>query len=220
MVSRQVVQVLIEAEENVSKAAKKAEEALNKLGKTGSKAVNAISNVAGKVQNAFSNLHSFVDRAREKFTQFMNSGNKLGVIKEHISNAATSFGKLLSSSNLAARAMEKLKSVSDGIQAKFTSLGSKIKGFGSSVKSSLTSAFSLSGIKERLSQLGSSIDNLKTKLRGLASESKKTGGSGGLGFLRNAASMTVGMVGYDLVNSMMESARARAVPLGASSFIR
>ena len=208
MVSRQVVQVLIEAEENVSKAAKKAEEALNKLGKTGSKAVNAISNVAGKVQNAFSNLHSFVDRAREKFTQFMNSGNKLGVIKEHISNAATSFGKLLSSSNLAARAMEKLKSVSDGIQAKFTSLGSKIKGFGSSVKSSLTSAFSLSGIKERLSQLGSSIDNLKTKLRSLASESKKTGGSGGLGFLRNAASMTVGMLGYDLVNSMMESARA------------
>lgn len=65
MVSRQVVQVLIEAEENVSKAAKKAESALSKLGKIGSKAVNAITNGAGKVQNAFGKIHSFVDRARK-----------------------------------------------------------------------------------------------------------------------------------------------------------
>ena len=208
MVSRQVVQVLIEAEENVSKAAKKAESALSKLGKIGSKAVNAITNGAGKVQNAFGKIHSFVDRAREKFTQFMSSSNRLGTIKTHISNAANSFGELIRSSNLASRAMEKIKSVSDGVQAKFTNLGSKIRGFGSNVKSSLTSAFSFSGIKQKLSGIGTSIDNLKAKLKSLAAEAKKTGGMGGLGFLKNAASMTVGMLGYDLVNSVMESARA------------
>lgn len=208
MVSKQTVQILIEAQENVSKVAKKAEDALNKMGKAGSQGMSKLTSFAGKIQNGFSKLSSFVDRARERFTAFTNSSNKLGMIRNTISNAATSFGQLISSSNLAASAMEKIKSVSDGVQAKFTDLKSKITSFGSSVKSTLTNAFSLGNIKAKLSNLGSSIDNLKARLKSLAAEAKKTGGSGGLGFLKNAASMTVGMLGYDLVNSVIETTRA------------
>lgn len=208
MVSKQTIQVLIEAEENVSKAAKKAEEAIKKLGDKGNNAMSKLTTISNKVQGAFSKLSSFVDRAREKFNQFKNSSDKLGMIRSTISNAANSFGQLVRNSDLAAKAMEKLKSVSDGIQAKFTSLQNKVRSFGSSVKSSLTNAFSISNIKSKLTSLGGSIDKLKAKMKSLAAEAKKTGGSGGLGFLKNAASMTVGMLGYDLVNSMMESARA------------
>lgn len=208
MPSKQVVQILIEAEENVSKVAKKAEDALNKMGNAGSKGMSKITNIASKVQSGFSKLHSYVDRAREKFNEFRNSSDKLGMLKNTISNAAGSFGQLINNSNRAASAMEKLKSVSDTIQTKFTSLKSKITGFGSSVKSSLTGAFNVNSIKSKLTSLGGSVDKLKAKFRSLKSELQKTGGSGGLGFLRNAASMTVGMLGYDLVASIMETTRA------------
>ena len=56
MASKQVVQIMIEAEENVSKAAGKAESSLSKLGKLGSKAMDAITNVSSRVSNAFSSL--------------------------------------------------------------------------------------------------------------------------------------------------------------------
>lgn len=206
MASKQVVQIMIEAEENVSKAANKAESSLSKLGKLGSKAMDAITNVSSRVSNAFSNIGSYVERAREKFNSFKNSSDKLGMIRNTISNAANSFGQLVRSGDLAAKTMEKLKSVSDGISSKFTSLKSKITSFGSSVKSSLKSAFSLTGIKEKLSSIGGSIDKIKAKMKQLSAEAK--GAGGGLGFLKNAASMTAGMIGYDLVNSIMETTRA------------
>lgn len=68
--------------------------------------------------------------------------------------------------------------------------------------------------------LNEKIDGVKSHLTGLGSSSKiATNGFNGLnvgsrlasaslGFLRNAASMTVGMIGYDLFNSVMESGRA------------
>ena len=206
MVSEQQVKILIEAQENVSKVAKKAEDALSKLGSVGSKAMNSITNVSSKVQSAFSKLGSYVDRAREKFNSFKNSSDKLGMIKNAISNVATSFGELINGSNLAANAMEKIKSVSDGIQTKFTNLKSNITNFGSSVKTSLTNAFSLTNIKEKFSSLGSSIDSLKAKIKSLSTETKGLNGS--FGFLKSALSMTVGMVGYDLFNSFMQAGRA------------
>ena len=70
------------------------------------------------------------------------------------------------------------------------------------------------------SGLNEKIEGLKSRLTGLGGSSKyATNGFGqlnigsrlagaGLGFLRNAASMTVGMIGYDLFNSVMESGRA------------
>ncbi|MBO7443618.1 MAG: hypothetical protein J6T69_02210, partial [Methanobrevibacter sp.] len=205
MASKQVVQIMIEAEENVSKAANKAESSLSKLGKIGAKAMDAITNVSSRVSNAFSKIGSYVERAREKFNSFKNSSDKLGMLKNTISNAANSFGQLVRSGDLAAKTMEKLKSVSDGISSKFTSLKSKITSFGSSVKTSLKSAFSLTGIKEKLSSIGGNIDKLKAKMKQLSAEAK--GAGGGLGFLKNAASMAAGMIGYDLVSGFVEAGR-------------
>lgn len=217
MVSKQVIQILIEAEEEVSKVAKKAEDALNKMGSVGSNAMEKINNASGRIHEGFNKIHSYVDTAREKFNEFVNSSTKLGTLRNTISNVANSFGSLITNSNTAKLAMEKIKSVSDQIQSKFTSLQNKIRNFGSSVKSSLTSAFSSfgSGLKAKISSIGKSIDNLKAKMRSLASEAKKTGGSGGLGFLRSAASMTVGMLGYDLVNSIVQTTRASLNARGA-----
>ena len=56
MVSKQTVQILIEAQENVSKVAKKAEDALNKMGKTGSQGMTKLTSFAGRIQNGFSKL--------------------------------------------------------------------------------------------------------------------------------------------------------------------
>ena len=205
MPSRQVVQILIEAEEQVSKVAKKAEQALDKLGQSGSNAMNRINSIAGRVQNGFSKLQGYVDKAREKFLQFVSSSDKLGTIKSYISNAANSFGELVKNSDLSAKAMEKLKSVSDGIKSKFTDLQSKITGFGSSARNAFSS-LSVAGVKEKLSSVGGAIDNLKAKFRSLNTQVGSTSSS--FGFLRSAASMTVGMIGYDLVNSFVESGRA------------
>jgi len=177
-----VIKILIEAEEEVSKVAKKAEDALNKMGNVGEKVMNGINTASSKVHSTFDKLSSYVEKAREKFNQFTNSSGKLSSLRAGISNAANSFGKLITNSNTAKLAMEKIKSVADGVKAKFTSLQGRIR------------------------NVGSSIDSLKTKLKSLTAEAQKTGT--GFGFLRNALSMTVGMLGYDLVNSIMQTTRA------------
>lgn len=64
----------------------------------------------------------------------------------------------------------------------------------------------IDGVKSRLSGLGSSSTYATNGFGQLNVGSRLAGA--GLGFLRNAASMTVGMIGYDLFNSVMESGRA------------
>ena len=64
----------------------------------------------------------------------------------------------------------------------------------------------INGVKTSLSGLGSSSTYATSGFTGLNVGSRLAGA--GLGFLRNAASMTVGMIGYDLFNSVMESGRA------------
>ena len=64
----------------------------------------------------------------------------------------------------------------------------------------------IDGVKSHLTGLGSSSKTATSGFSGLNVGSRLAGA--GLGFLRNAASMTVGMIGYDLFNSVMESGRA------------
>lgn len=207
MVSKQTVRVVIEAEEQVSKVAKKAEQALSKMGNIGKKGMNAINSVSSKVQSTISKVANYVEKARNKFNELRNSGQSAGsIIRQGISNAANSVGKLITNSNTAKLAMEKIKSAAGSVKSSFDDLKNKIVSFGSSAKSSLTSAFSFTNIKSKLSQVGSSIDQLKVKLRELGNQAKNTGS--GFGFLKNALSMTVGMIGYDLVNGFIEAGRA------------
>lgn len=111
------------------------------------------------------------------------------------------FGDAATRANgFAARATERMSSA-------ITSLGNRMNIFGgsggkiwSSFKTRISSAAStLKG------KFNTAVNSAKTKLKQLK-ESAKTAG-GGFGFLRNALSMTVGMIGYDLLNGMMQSAR-------------
>lgn len=207
MVSKQTIKVLIEAEEKVSKVAQKAEKALDKLGNAGKKGMEGINSASSKLHSGMSKLSSFVDRARNKFNELKNGGSSAGsAIRNAMNNASSTFSRLTTNANSAKLAMEKIKSVSDGIQGKLSSLTSKISSFGTTAKTKLTQAFNMGNIKAKLKSVGTSIDQLKVKMKQLATQSKGTGG--GFGFLRTAASMTVGMIGYDLVNAFAEAGRA------------
>ncbi|MBP5700504.1 MAG: hypothetical protein J6W71_06650, partial [Methanobrevibacter sp.] len=72
----------------------------------------------------------------------------------------------------------------------------------------------LNGLSQKLSGIGTTIkgklsphlDKARMKLEQLSKGSKGLGNS--FGFLKSALSMTVGMIGFDLVNGIMQSARA------------
>lgn len=222
MVSKQVIKVIIQAEETISKTAKQAEKAIKNMGTTSSSSMGAISNASKKANSVMQKMSSYVNTARQKFDSLKRTGSSMGsTVKQGISQAANSFGQLITNSNTAKLAMEKIKGVSNtvgsgisnlknpimGLGSSFSNLGNKISNFGSNVKTRLSSAFKggVESAKASLTGLSGKIDSLKAKLNQLKSSSKSAGG--GLGFLSTAASMTVGMIGYDLVNSMAQSAR-------------
>lgn len=222
MVSKQVIKVIIQAEETISKTAKQAEKAIKNMGTTSNSSMGAISNASKKANSVMQKMSSYVNTARQKFDSLKRTGSSMGsTVKQGISQAANSFGQLITNSNTAKLAMEKIKGVSNtvgsgisnlknpimGLGSSFSNLGNKISNFGSNVKTRLSSAFKggVESAKASLTGLSGKIDSLKAKLNQLKSSSKSAGG--GLGFLSTAASMTVGMIGYDLVNSMAQSAR-------------
>lgn len=101
----------------------------------------------------------------------------------------------------------------------FDSLKSKIHGVYESLDNKLGGALTrvggrFSGLKNTLVSFGSSIKgklggaltNVKGKLSNLVSQSKATGAA--FSFLGGAASMLVGMIGFNLVNSFVEYGRA------------
>ncbi len=93
-----------------------------------------------------------------------------------------------------------------------------LSGLGSSAGRAF-SGINIDGFKAKLSGLSGTVSGVKSSFSGMfasarnaASGLSQIGSSsniagGGLGFLRSAASMTVGMIGYDLVNSIAQSAR-------------
>ena len=115
MVSQQIVDIIIKAQDQASAAANKVDESLQKIGKSGS---------------MLSRIPGF-----------------------------------------------------DALRGKFTSLASTVSG-----------------------KFGGAIDGVRKKLTSLSNGAK--GLESAMGFLKGAVSMTAGMIGYDLVNSLMETTRA------------
>ena len=222
MVSKQVIRVIIEAEETISKAAKQAEKAIKDMGVSGKNSMDGINQASNTAQQTMSRMEKVVNSARTKFDSLRKSGsNAFDKIKQKVGSAVNSIGKITNVSDIASMAMDKLKGVSDGIKSKFNSLKNSISSFGSqfdnlknkivnfssTAKNSITQAFTsaTSSAKGKLAGLDNSIAQARAKLNQFSASAKSAGG--GLGFLRSAASMTVGMIGYDLVNSMAQSAR-------------
>lgn len=272
MVSKQVIRVIIEAEETISKAAKQAEKAIKDMGLSGKQGMEGINQASHTAQQTMSRMEKFVKSARTQFDSLRKSGSSaFDKIKQKVGNAVNSIGKITNVTDIASKAMGRIKGVSDGVRSKFDSLKNSVSSFGSSstktfsevsnseqraliplqqlgteagiVSSKMDSSFI--EVKGTVMGTGSSFDNLKTKIVNFSSTAKNSitqaftsattsakgklaglgnsitqaraklnqfsasarGAGGGLGFLRSAASMTVGMIGYDLVNSMAQSAR-------------
>ena len=127
------------------------------------------------------------------------------------------FNMTAQSAQIALRQMDLDPSLNANLQAakvKVSSLGGditstkgKLQAFGIAAKTSITSGFNqaITSAKSSLSSLKGSIASAKSQMMSLNSGARSAGG--GLNFLSSAASMTVGMVGYDLVNSMIIGAR-------------
>lgn len=272
MVSKQVIRVIIEAEETISKAAKQAEKAIKDMGLSGKQGMEGINQASHTAQQTMSRMEKFVKSARTQFDSLRKSGSSaFDKIKQKVGNAVNSIGKITNVTDIASKAMDRIKGVSDGVRSKFDSLKNSVSSFGSSstktfsevsnseqraliplqqlgteagiVSSKMSSSFI--EVKGTVMGTGSRFDNLKTKIVNFSSTAKNSitqaftsatasakgklaglsnsitqaraklnqfsasarGAGGGLGFLRSAASMTVGMIGYDLVNSMAQSAR-------------
>lgn len=222
MVSKQVIRVIIEAEETISKAAKQAEKAIKDMGLSGKQGMEGINQASHTAQQTMSRMEKFVKSARTQFDSLRKSGSSaFDKIKQKVGNAVNSIGKITNVTDIASKAMDRIKGVSDGIKSKFNSsknsissfgsqfdnLKNKIVNFSSTAKNSITQAFTsaTSSAKGKLAGLGNSITQARAKLNQFSASAR--GAGGGLGFLRSAASMTVGMIGYDLVNSMAQSAR-------------
>ena len=127
------------------------------------------------------------------------------------------FNMTAQSAQIALRQMDLDPSLNANLQAakvKVSSLGGditstkgKLQSFGIAAKTSITNGFNqaINSAKSSLSTLKGSISSAKSQMMSLNSGARSAGG--GLSFLSSAASMTVGMIGYDLVNSMAMSAR-------------
>ncbi|WP_305554635.1 hypothetical protein [Methanobrevibacter sp. V74] len=273
MVSKQVIKVIIEAEETISKAAKQAEKAIKDMGLSGEQGMEGINQASRTAQQTMSRMEKFVKSAKTRFDSLRKSGSSaFDKIKQKVGNAVNSIGKITNVSNTASKAMDRIKGVSDGVRSKFDSLKNSVSSFGSSstktfsevsnseqraliplqqlstkagivsskmgssfievkgtvvgtgssfnnlrnkivnfsstAKNRITQAFTsaTASAKGKLAGLGNSISQARAKLNQFNTSAR--GAGGGLGFLRTAASMTAGMIGYDLVNSFAQSARA------------
>lgn len=95
----------------------------------------------------------------------------------------------------------KMSSVAQTIDGKLGGALTKARTRFSSFKNRITSvASTLKG------KLGGAVDGIRAKLNTLSNSTRNV--SNGMSFLKGAASMAVGMIGFELVNSLMETTRA------------
>lgn len=210
-------------------------QSVNRIGLNGATSFNQLTNAQQKALLEFSSLDNksrelvqSVDRVgtngMNSFLQLSNSQQRALTSMDSLSQSATRTSGSFSQFGMNATAVqEKLSGMSlapglnpsiESAKVQVSSMGysldstsGKLLVLGERAKTSIGEAFtsSVQSAKEKLSSLGSSITGTSSRMSGLNTGSRIAGG--GLGFLRNAASMTVGMIGYDLVNSIAQSAR-------------
>lgn len=201
MVSKQVIRVIIEAEETISKAAKQAEKAIKDMGLSGKQGMEGINQASRTAQQTMSRMEKFVKSARTQFDSLRKSGSSaFDKIKQKVGNAVNSIGKITNVSNTASKAMDRIKGVSDGVRSKFDSLKNSVSSFGSSstktfsevsnseqraliplqqlgteagiVSSKMSSSFI--EVKGTVVGTGSSFDNLRNKIVNFSSTAKNS----------------------------------------------
>ena len=95
----------------------------------------------------------------------------------------------------------KMSSVAQTLDTKFGGALTKARNKFTTLKNGISNVTST--IKGKF---GGALDGVRSKLSALNNGSKNL--AGGMSFLKGAVSMTAGMIGFELVNSLMETTRA------------
>ena len=130
-----------------------------------------------------------VDEASATAEKVDSSLNRIGENTKNLGNVSAFDSMKTKLTGVASTIDGKFGNALTKARAKFDTLKSKVTGVATSIKG----------------KLGSAVDGMRAKLSGLGSSLKNTESS--FGFLRGAASMAVGMIGFELVNGLVEAGR-------------
>jgi phage-related protein len=218
MVSQHIIKIILKAEDQISSAMKKADQTVKQLGTTSKTSMNT----ANQAMNSFKNSTNNVNNPLQKLQNTLKSTGIAG--RSSFENLVSSQKQVLTSFQSTSKVTEELKQklqslggateITQRLSQTFDTVKNKAITFGNTVKTSIGGSFDsvkskitgfASNVRSSFAGIKSSISSSIASMKELSASSRTAGG--GLSFLRNAASMTVGMIGYDLVNSMIQSAR-------------
>lgn len=170
---------------------------------TTSSASNSLASSLNNTANSAREVSSALIVANESALQLHSSLTSIqSVGLSQVSNETRQLTPALQSASNGAKQLGDSFNVIDVNARTISSSTSKIGGLGNKLRSIIPTA---NQVKTSISNMGNSIRNSVSGMGGLNSGARLAGG--GLSFLSSAASMTVGMIGYDLVNSIAMSAR-------------
>lgn len=170
---------------------------------TTSSASNSLASSLDNTANSAREVSSALIVANESALQLHSSLTGIqSVGLSQVSNETRQLTPALQSASNGAKQLGDSFKVIDVNARTISSSTSKIGGLGDKLRSIIPTA---NQVKTSISNMGNSIRNSVSGMGGLNSGARLAGG--GLSFLSSAASMTVGMIGYDLVNSIAMSAR-------------
>lgn len=258
MVSQQIIDIIIKADDLASDAADKVKDKFDKFGDAAKKAGETASNASEKynqklqettqkinktVQNvnkvgtegskSFQNLSKAEQDAVVRFNMLdertkglistyaslSESGQRFFSQSSQVQKLISEFSSLDQVTNSWSASLQYAKTKMSLLGNDTTTLRGKIQTTGMAIQTYLGTKWNTITTKVNevataiRGKIGGAIDFVKGKLGGLSggfnklSTGAKTAG-GNLGFLSNAASMAVGMIGYDLVNGFVESGRS------------
>lgn len=190
MVAQQLIDIIIKAEDQASETAKKVDDKLKKMGDTASKANN----------DATTSTYKFNDA-------LLQVNNSTGVVGSGAAQAANLLGQMKLDPNFGSSIDRAKLSVSqmgyslDSVRGKFQVIKTVATGPFNSLKGKISDVANT--IKGKFS---SAVDNAKAKLQQLSNSGRSLGSTGGM--LSGVVSQLGGMIGYDLVNGMVQAARA------------
>lgn len=190
MATQQLIDIIIKATDQASTTAKKVDEKLKK--------------VYSDVEKA----NSKAAKSSQKFnTELIRTGESFQVVGGGAAQAANLLGQMKLDPKFGST-MDRAKLKVSEMGYDITSLGGRLRVLGTagstvwnSFKARVTSAATTMKGK-----LGAAVDSVRTKLKSLSAGAKGIGGI--FGGLKGVLSMTAGMIGYDLVNGIVQAARA------------
>ena len=189
MVSQQIVDIIIKAEDQASATAEKVDASLQ--------------NVGDDFDEDLARMDEFNDLLDEvypdNFDDLGDSITSAGTKVQNLTESTNTFSSTLQ--RVKATGLEKVRSAVTSVQNKFNSIKGVIENAFNSAKGTISNF--AGNLK---SKVGGAIDGVRNKLSNFANGAK--GVASAMNFLKGAASMAVGMIGYDLVNALIENTRA------------